>query len=227
MSIYLRRAKDPSNQDDISEVVDSFEVYRELNMRFRPTIAADVMLHPNEAWTLARDFRSDEIRMVKCVHCKMSFITPFDGDRSNKSISARSAKIRLINANANFDWNIHSVSFAGMHFSYVAWQPVGCSRLYARESVPKLDSPELCKSKFGEFKKRLIVKDISSTAGYIIPDSVGWGWVVNKVNAPFVFYDPELKTEIPLWKGNLFREISNQPLKYLARKMRHAATSKC
>ncbi|EMI2315858.1 MULTISPECIES: hypothetical protein [Enterobacterales] len=65
----------------------------------------------------------------------------------------------------------------------------------------KLDSPELCKSKFGEFKKRLIVKDISSTAGYIIPDSVGWGWVVNKVNAPFVFYDPELKTEIPPLEG--------------------------
>ncbi|MEI9534826.1 MULTISPECIES: FlhC family transcriptional regulator [Morganellaceae] len=84
MSIYLRRAKDPSNQDDINEVVDSFEVYRELNIRFRPSIAADVMLHPNEAWTLARDFRSDEIRMIKCIHCKMSFISPFDCDRSNK-----------------------------------------------------------------------------------------------------------------------------------------------
>ncbi|WP_272570326.1 hypothetical protein [Providencia sp. PROV255] len=60
----------------------------------------------------------------------------------------------------------------------------------------KLDTPELCKSKFGEFKKRLIVKDISSTAGYIIPDSVGWEWAVNKVNAPFIFYDPELKAEI-------------------------------
>lgn len=66
----------------------------------------------------------------------------------------------------------------------------------------KLDSPELCKSKFGEFKKRLIVKDISSTAGYIIPDSVGWGWAVNKVSAPFVFYDPELKTEIYPQEGD-------------------------
>lgn len=60
----------------------------------------------------------------------------------------------------------------------------------------KLDAPELCLSKFGEFKKRLIVKNISSSAGYIIPDSVGWGWVVNKVKAPFIFYDPVLDQEI-------------------------------
>ncbi|OBU10524.1 hypothetical protein [Providencia rustigianii] len=60
----------------------------------------------------------------------------------------------------------------------------------------KLDTPELCSSKFGEFRKRLVVKDISSTAGFIIPDSVGWGWAVNKVNVPFIFYDPILEQEI-------------------------------
>lgn len=65
----------------------------------------------------------------------------------------------------------------------------------------KLETPELCRSKFGEFKKRLVVKDISSTAGYIIPDAVGWGWVVNKVNAPFVFYDPLLKEEVTPMAG--------------------------
>ena len=84
MSIYLRRAKDPANIDDINDVVDSFEVYRELNMKFRPTIAATVMLQANEAWTLARDFRADEIRMVKCSCCNMSFITPFDSDKTSK-----------------------------------------------------------------------------------------------------------------------------------------------
>lgn len=66
----------------------------------------------------------------------------------------------------------------------------------------KLDTPAICKSKFGEFKKRAIVKDISSTAGYMIPDSMGWGWVVNKVDSSFIFYDPVLGEEITPQPGD-------------------------
>ncbi|TDB45582.1 FlhC family transcriptional regulator [Photorhabdus luminescens] len=84
MSIYLRKAKDPANTNNILDVVDSFEIYRELNIKFRPTQAQAMMLDPNEAWILARDFRSEEIRMVKCSKCGMYFISLYSYERAYK-----------------------------------------------------------------------------------------------------------------------------------------------
>lgn len=84
MSIYLRRSKDPNNSDNIVDVVNSFEIYRELNLKFRPAEAASMMIDANEAWTLARDFRAEEIRMVRCYRCELSFISPQSCDRPRK-----------------------------------------------------------------------------------------------------------------------------------------------
>ena len=84
MSIYLRRSKDPNNSDNIVDVVSAFEIYRELNLKFRPEEASKMMIDANEAWTLARDFRAEEIRMVRCYRCDLSFISPQSCDRPRK-----------------------------------------------------------------------------------------------------------------------------------------------
>ncbi len=100
MSIYLRRSKDPNNSDNIVDVVSAFEIYRELNLKFRPEEASKMMIDANEAWTLARDFRAEEIRMVRCYRCDLSFISPQSCDRPRKNIFVRSALIQKLKMKA-------------------------------------------------------------------------------------------------------------------------------
>lgn len=77
MTIYLRRAKDPSNIDKIDDVIAAYEIYRELNIKLREKTKTEVMLDANDAWILARDFRSDVLSMLKCNHCSNYFISQY------------------------------------------------------------------------------------------------------------------------------------------------------
>ncbi|EOC0011714.1 FlhC family transcriptional regulator [Cronobacter turicensis] len=78
MTIYLRIAKDPEKVSDIKNVITAYEIYLNLNQTLRARNSSDIMIDASTAFILARDYRTEEIRMVTCNYCGNHFITPYD-----------------------------------------------------------------------------------------------------------------------------------------------------
>ncbi|WP_226887578.1 FlhC family transcriptional regulator [Pectobacterium aquaticum] len=84
MTIYLRIAKDPDKVVDIREIITAYEVYLTVHHKFRPRNSSGIMLDANATWILARDYRTEEIKMVTCPHCDSHFISPYDDMPNHK-----------------------------------------------------------------------------------------------------------------------------------------------
>ncbi|HCF8051345.1 TPA: transcriptional regulator [Klebsiella pneumoniae] len=78
MTIYLRIAKDPEKVVDIREIITAYEIYLKLHHKFRPRNSSGIIIDANAAWILARDYRTEEIKMVTCNHCASHFISPYE-----------------------------------------------------------------------------------------------------------------------------------------------------
>lgn len=83
MTIYLRIAKDPGKVADIREIITAYEIYQNLYHKFRPKNSSGMLIDANAAWILARDYRTEDIKMVTCNGCNSHFISPYD-DRPHK-----------------------------------------------------------------------------------------------------------------------------------------------
>ncbi len=84
MTIYLRIAKDPEKVSDIRDIITAFEIFQNLHQKFRPRNSSDMIIDANAAWILARDYRTEEIKMVTCTHCNNHFISPYDEKPKHK-----------------------------------------------------------------------------------------------------------------------------------------------
>ena len=84
MTIYLRVAKDPEKVADIREIITAYEIYLKLHHKFRPRNSSGIIIDANAAWILARDYRTEEIKMVTCNHCSNHFISPYEDRAKHK-----------------------------------------------------------------------------------------------------------------------------------------------
>jgi hypothetical protein len=84
MTIYLRIAKDPEKVSDIRDIITAFEIFKNLHQKFRPRNSSDMIIDANAAWILARDYRTEEVKMVTCTHCNNHFISPYDDRPKHK-----------------------------------------------------------------------------------------------------------------------------------------------
>lgn len=78
MTIYLRIAKDPEKVLDIREIITAYEIFQSLNMKFRPKNSGGIIVDANAAWILARDYRTEEIKMITCNNCGSYYMSPYE-----------------------------------------------------------------------------------------------------------------------------------------------------
>ncbi|EGT5675348.1 transcriptional regulator [Cronobacter dublinensis subsp. dublinensis] len=78
MTIYLRLAKDPEKVSDIKTVITAYEIYLNLHQTLRGRNYSDIMIDASAAYVLARDYRTEEIKMMTCNHCGNHFVASYD-----------------------------------------------------------------------------------------------------------------------------------------------------